>query len=293
MQPPAGAPTTVIDAGIHVDPRTGGLRMFERPTDSLSAIVLGTDAERNALAGGEFARLFDGSAGKASWEPVATNGVRTFENSPGTQSLVDQVVLGRDVDFSGDTQFDPEFIQIFDGCAGKGSWSPSAEERGDGGLRPAGQKPTLFNGAIRPAEVEPVAASGSPTSMSRQRLFKEMKSRLPLPAEVPRPPHVHRLMCESEEWASDQSPVQYPVGVPVERGRRRCCAGPMGNLAVGGLLLTANVEGAFSPRSLQTSPRGILSAAAANQVVGSPLSAGRQPNPLPPLKAVGAGYVAS
>lgn len=38
------------------------------------------------------------------------------------QSIVDQVVFGRDVDFSGETQWDEEFIRLFRDSAGRGTW---------------------------------------------------------------------------------------------------------------------------------------------------------------------------
>lgn len=57
-------------------------------------------------------------------------GVKLFENCPLQQSLVDQVVFGRDMDFSGDTQFDEEFIVTFNGAAGKGTWERTPETKG-------------------------------------------------------------------------------------------------------------------------------------------------------------------
>lgn len=57
--------------------------------------------------------------------------VRLYENAPMQQSLVDTVVFGRDVDFSGETQFDGDFIdKLFTGAAGKGSWELTPEDRG-------------------------------------------------------------------------------------------------------------------------------------------------------------------
>lgn len=48
-------------------------------------------------------------------------GIRTYPNTPLMQSVVDQVVYGRDMDFSGDTQFDDEFMEMFKGSHGKPS----------------------------------------------------------------------------------------------------------------------------------------------------------------------------
>merc|ERR1712060_278649 len=57
--------------------------------------------------------------------------VRLFPNSPQQQSVVDQVVFGRDMDFSGETQFDEEFTHMFQGSAGRPSWvTPTPRARG-------------------------------------------------------------------------------------------------------------------------------------------------------------------
>merc|ERR1712187_350892 len=56
------------------------------------------------------------------------NGIRTFPNNPTQQSLVDQIVFGRDVDYSGDTQYDKEFTDIFVDRAGRATWSVCAPE---------------------------------------------------------------------------------------------------------------------------------------------------------------------
>jgi len=53
--------------------------------------------------------------------------VRTFDNIPNMQSTVDTVVFGRDVDNSGDTKFDEEFISQFVGRAGLPSWYRSQD----------------------------------------------------------------------------------------------------------------------------------------------------------------------
>lgn len=91
----------------------------------------------------EFAQLFDGSAGRKSWETAPEGktvtkpsdvpgmspqrargqGLRTWKESPTMQSLVDQVVFGRDIDMSGETQFDESFTQMFNGSAGRPSWA--------------------------------------------------------------------------------------------------------------------------------------------------------------------------
>jgi len=65
---------------------------------------------------------FCSTAGKKNLRIWEGGGVKKFANSPMMQSTVDQVVLGRDTDFSGETKFDVEFTAMFDGCAGKASW---------------------------------------------------------------------------------------------------------------------------------------------------------------------------
>lgn len=65
-----------------------------------------------------------GSAGAVVNKPSS---VRTFENSPMMQSTVDQVVFGRDMDYSGETKFDDEFIHMYVGSAGKPSWHKQRE----------------------------------------------------------------------------------------------------------------------------------------------------------------------
>lgn len=63
--------------------------------------------------------------------PTATRGkfvaikrgcVKAFHNTPMMQSSVDQVVFNRDMDFSGDSKFDPEFMAMYAGSSGIPSW---------------------------------------------------------------------------------------------------------------------------------------------------------------------------
>lgn len=60
--------------------------------------------------------------GHVSTTAMMVGGVRTFASSPMMQSTVDQVVFGRDMDFSGEEKFDREFTAMFDGSAGRPSW---------------------------------------------------------------------------------------------------------------------------------------------------------------------------
>lgn len=50
--------------------------------------------------------------------------VKQFENTPLTQSVVDQIIFNRDMDFSGNDQFDDSFVNLYTGSAGKASWHP-------------------------------------------------------------------------------------------------------------------------------------------------------------------------
>jgi len=68
-----------------------------------------------------FTKLFEGGAGLTSMDVarIATvNSIRPFPNVPTMQSIVDQVVFGRDMDGSGEVQFDEEFLRQYEGAAG-------------------------------------------------------------------------------------------------------------------------------------------------------------------------------
>lgn len=53
--------------------------------------------------------------------------VRTYHNTPMMQSSVDQAVFNRDMDFSGDSKFDQNFMALYKGCAGMSSWFSSKD----------------------------------------------------------------------------------------------------------------------------------------------------------------------
>merc|ERR1712228_180441 len=100
------------------------------------------DASGDAQVDEDYTGMFVGSAGRPSWElqpsgkPIVQDtkvpgmrdehasrqGRRLFHNTPTTQSIVDQVVFGRDMDQSGDTAFDNEFLGIYGDSAGRPSW---------------------------------------------------------------------------------------------------------------------------------------------------------------------------
>merc|ERR1712023_119861 len=48
--------------------------------------------------------------------------VRTYHNTPMMQSSVDQAIFNRDMDYSGDSKFDQNFMALYKGCAGMSSW---------------------------------------------------------------------------------------------------------------------------------------------------------------------------
>lgn len=60
--------------------------------------------------------------------PARRRGQRIYANVPTMQSQVDQVVFNRDMDMSGDDQFDEEFTTMFKGSAGQGSWEKPCQQ---------------------------------------------------------------------------------------------------------------------------------------------------------------------
>jgi hypothetical protein len=54
--------------------------------------------------------------------PFRVRSVRAYPNAPQQQSVVDSVVFGQDMDFSGEDKFDEEYTCLFNGCAGRASW---------------------------------------------------------------------------------------------------------------------------------------------------------------------------
>mmetsp|Transcript_117854 Transcript_117854/g.334158 ORF Transcript_117854/g.334158 Transcript_117854/m.334158 type:complete len:185 (-) Transcript_117854:188-742(-) len=127
----AGGPLT--DAGrtamagpAPVTERTGGKRMFENApmTQSIvDQVVFNRDMDFSGEEqfDEEFMVMFTGSAGQMSGSTDRQpRGKRTYQNAPNTQSVVDQVVFGRDMDFSGETQYDKEFIDaLYKDAAGR------------------------------------------------------------------------------------------------------------------------------------------------------------------------------
>lgn len=54
--------------------------------------------------------------------PLRVRSVRAYPSAPNQQSVVDQVVFGQDMDFSGEEKFDQGYLSLFSGCAGQASW---------------------------------------------------------------------------------------------------------------------------------------------------------------------------
>ncbi|CAE8592301.1 unnamed protein product, partial [Polarella glacialis] len=69
----------------------------------------------------EFMHLYGRAAGISSTEMSRARGLRTYDSAPGQQSIVDQVVFGRDMDFSRENQHDEDFLSMYTDRAGKPS----------------------------------------------------------------------------------------------------------------------------------------------------------------------------
>mmetsp|Transcript_95014 Transcript_95014/g.174149 ORF Transcript_95014/g.174149 Transcript_95014/m.174149 type:complete len:180 (-) Transcript_95014:101-640(-) len=127
------AGSTLEDAGRTIlaptprqaTPRREGKKCYPNaPTlqSIVDQIVFGRDMDMSGedQFDEEFMCMFKGACGAQSG--VLENRVqakRTYENAPNQQSIVDQLVFNRDMDFSGETQYDEEFLHMYDGAAGK------------------------------------------------------------------------------------------------------------------------------------------------------------------------------
>merc|ERR1712183_451884 len=75
----------------------------------------------------EFMCMFNGAAGASSGKlENKPKGLHPFPNAPTMQSIVDQVVFGRDMDYSGETQFDQDFMKMYEGSAGRLTVDPNS-----------------------------------------------------------------------------------------------------------------------------------------------------------------------
>jgi len=143
----------------------------------------------------EFQQNFIGAAGKGSWKqkpdteaglraypegidsmpglpqrPQAHRlGLRTYESAPTYQSLVDNIVFNRDIDFSGESVFDEPFMRIFKDGAGKPSWHEPPPQckrpfSGEPGKRRPGELPPSGPGSV---QHQALTARGRLQSMRR------------------------------------------------------------------------------------------------------------------------------
>jgi hypothetical protein len=147
--------------GRRLQERTRCKRQFENSPlqqSIVDQVVFGRDMDNSGETqfDEEFLSMFEGSAGLSSaarlirpegvrlytpnaWpdfpgkeevlKPSSASSVerpkgrRNFHNAPNQQSIVDQVVFGRDMDMSGDSAFDEDFNAMFVGCAGRPCWN--------------------------------------------------------------------------------------------------------------------------------------------------------------------------
>lgn len=99
----------------------------------LPAVSLGLPPVEEAAAE-HIAHLFGGAAGSGTFEhDGAPKKLRTYPHAPIQQSVVDQLVLGRDVDFSGEDQYDKEHYHMFRGAGGMSYKEAAARKSWKGG----------------------------------------------------------------------------------------------------------------------------------------------------------------
>mmetsp|Transcript_44863 Transcript_44863/g.80773 ORF Transcript_44863/g.80773 Transcript_44863/m.80773 type:complete len:266 (-) Transcript_44863:96-893(-) len=141
----------------------------------LAAASLGLPPVSEAAAE-HVAHLFGGAAGAPrSGHEAAPNKLRTYPRGPNQQSVVDQIVLGRDVDFSGEDQYDEEHYRMFRGAGGMSNKEADARKGWKGHHKGLRIQPDAHNkksevGSIifnKHAETSGVDASCSP----HQQLF--------------------------------------------------------------------------------------------------------------------------
>lgn len=78
--------------------------------------------------------------------PFRMRSVRAYPSAPNQQSVVDQVVFGQDMDFSGEEKFDEGYLCLFNGCAGRASWDGCTGDAADLRFEELGTK--LSNSAV-------------------------------------------------------------------------------------------------------------------------------------------------
>eukprot|EP00929_Paragymnodinium_shiwhaense_P068948 TRINITY_DN34778_c0_g1_i2.p1 TRINITY_DN34778_c0_g1~~TRINITY_DN34778_c0_g1_i2.p1 ORF type:complete len:281 (+),score=67.89 TRINITY_DN34778_c0_g1_i2:77-919(+) len=125
----AGAPTGAMES------RPRGTKLCpSAPTmqSLVDQVVFGRDMDNSGetVIDAEYLESYDGAAGLPSGVLEAKpHGPKAFPSAPAMQSIVDQVVFGRDMDFSGEDQYDEEFLQAFGGAAGLLSQDPEKARR--------------------------------------------------------------------------------------------------------------------------------------------------------------------
>lgn len=145
--PRAKAASSSVGSGSIVDSSVGRVRLFDRgpaPHGSERSMSLKERADctprgfAHAAMAGRFGREPPNQLPKCmtlgrktqycktstrdygTWE--IPGGVKVLGNSPMTQSCIDTVVFGHDMDFSADAHVDDDFAKIFVGAAGSPSW---------------------------------------------------------------------------------------------------------------------------------------------------------------------------
>lgn len=88
------------------------------PDPSYMALMENDDAENTYGCRGCFARPFPRRRPFHVHESPRPVGRKLFWDSPAQKSIVDQVVFGRDMDYSGDAQFDDVYYDMFNDCYG-------------------------------------------------------------------------------------------------------------------------------------------------------------------------------
>lgn len=128
-------PEAFQDAGKSIlagTPRTKGKRCYPNTPlmqSIVDQVVFGRDMDISGeeQQDDEFTCMYQGGAGLSSQElarMALQQGIRPFPNVPTMQSVVDQVVFGRDMDYSGEEQFDEEYQCMYRGAAGRPAIGP-------------------------------------------------------------------------------------------------------------------------------------------------------------------------
>merc|ERR1719491_287870 len=128
-------PEALQDAGKSIlvgTPRTKGKRCY--PNTPLLQSIVGQvvfshnmDSSAEDQQDDKITCMSQGGAGLSSQElarMALQQGIRPFPNVPTMKSVVDQVVFGRDMDCSGEEQFDEDYQCMYRGAAGRPAMGP-------------------------------------------------------------------------------------------------------------------------------------------------------------------------